>query len=258
MGVRIYPSGLTMQRYVGILAFVGTKFQGWQTQKQGQSVQEHVEKVWSQLLNEPIKVYGASRTDAGVHARGFVFHFDTKQSRTSPSLQHSFNRLIDTDIYLKQLRKVPSTFEARYQHSKKTYTYQILCGERDPFLAPTVMYVPMDLNEKKLKQAMRLFLGQHDFRSFTTKKEDGANFVRNIFRFQLKRVGHLFTFTIVGDGFMTYMVRMIIGTLVAYAQDKLTLESIAAYLDNKDKGRVSYKAEPQGLCLEKVQYASKT
>ncbi len=242
------------QRYVGQLMFKGTKFQGWQTQKQGQSVQEHVEKTFSQILNQPIQVHGASRTDAGVHARGFVFHMDVITMMTTSKMVYAFNRIIDADIYLVSLKKVPPSFEARYQHSRKTYSYQILLGERNPFLQDTVMHIPHILSLPKIRQGMRYFLGQHDFRNFTTKKEDGADFVRRIFQFKLKQVGPLLTFTIIGDGFMTYMVRMIIGALIALGEGKINLETIQDYLDNKIKGPVSYKAEPQGLCLEKVRY----
>jgi len=242
------------QRLVGILMFKGTKFQGWQTQKQGQSVQEHVEKTLSQMLNQTIQVYGASRTDAGVHARGFVFHMDANTTMPLSKMVHAFNRMVDADIYLVSLKKVPSSFEARYQHSKKTYTYQILLGERNPFLQDTVMHVPQSLSLSKIKLAMKLFLGQHDFRNFTTKKEDGADFIRTIFQFQMKQQGSILIFKIVGDGFMTYMVRMMIGSLIAIGEGKISVETLQQYIDNTLKGPVSYKAEPQGLCLEKVRY----
>jgi tRNA pseudouridine38-40 synthase len=243
-----------MQRFVCILSFKGTKFQGWQTQKEGNSVQEHVERTLSKILNQPIQVHGASRTDAGVHARGFVCHFDAKTSMSVEKIHHGFNRLVDKDILLNQLSQVPQTFQARYQHSKKTYTYQVLIGERNPFLQDVVMHVPAELNIKNIKEAMALFIGEHDFRNFTTKKEDGADFLRTIFAFKLTQTGRLLKFTIVGSGFMTYMVRIIIGTLIALGQDKISLETIQESLDNKRKGPLSYKAEPQGLCLEKVRY----
>jgi len=245
-------------RLLGTLAFLGTHYQGWQTQKQGHSIQEQVEKTLQQILQQPIKVYGASRTDAGVHARGFVFHVDVHLTIPVAKLRHSFNRMIEDDIVLKKLTIVLSTFEARYQHAKKTYVYSVLTAERDPFLKETTMYVPFQLDPKLLKPAMRLFIGKHDFRAFTTKKEDGANFIRTIFRISLKKVGPLFTFTFVGDGFMTYMIRMIMGTLLAYQQGKLSLTTIKAYLNLTMPGPVSYKAPPHGLCLEKVTYENKT
>jgi tRNA pseudouridine38-40 synthase len=242
------------QRYVGQLMFKGTTFQGWQTQQQGQSVQEHVEKTLSQILNQPIQVHGASRTDAGVHARGFMFHVDATTTIPTGKILTGFNRMIDPNIYLVSLKKVPSSFQARYQHSKKTYTYQILTGERDPFLQDTVMHVSQAISIKKIREAMPYFLGEHDFRNFTTKKEDGADFVRTIFALKVTQTGRILKFTIVGNGFMTYMVRIIIGTLIALGQDKISLETIQESLDNRRKGALSYKAEPQGLCLEKVRY----
>jgi tRNA pseudouridine38-40 synthase len=248
----------TMQRFVCVLAFKGTKFQGWQTQKEGNSIQEHVEKTLSKILNQTIQVHGASRTDAGVHARGFVFHFDAITSIPLKRIFQGFNRLVDEDILMKQLKKVPQTFQARYQHSKKTYTYQVLTGERNPFLQDFVMHVPVTVNLKNIKSAMRLFVGKHNFQSFTTKKEDGADFIRTIFLFRLAQKESILTFTIQGDGFMTYMVRMMIGTLLALGMDKISLETVKQYLDHPRLGKVSYKAEPQGLCLEKVTYGKKT
>ena len=247
-----------MQRFVCILSFKGTKFQGWQTQKEGNSVQEHVERTLSKILNQSIQVHGASRTDAGVHARGFVCHFDATTSMAVEKIHHGFNRLVDKDILLNQLKKVPQTFQARYQHSKKTYTYQVFIGERNPFLQDVVMHVPTELNIKNIKEAMALFIGKHDFQSFTTKKEDGANFIRTVFSFRLTQKKSLLTFSIQGDGFMTYMVRMIIGTLLAYGLGKISIDQIRQWLNKPSLGKVSYKAEPQGLCLEKVTYAKKT
>jgi tRNA pseudouridine38-40 synthase len=161
---------------------------------------------------------------------------------------------VDPHILLTHLKKVPQSFEARYQHSRKTYTYCILQGERDPFIKDTVMHVPFKLSILKLKQVAKLFLGTHNFQNFTTKKEDGAYFIRTIFQSKVTSIGRIIKLTFVGDGFMTYMVRMMVGTMMAYAQDKISLETIQEHLEKPTKGNVSYKAEPQGLTLEKVSY----
>ena len=243
-----------MQRYVGTLRFHGQPFQGWQTQKQGRSVQEQVEKTLSKILNQEIHVHGASRTDGGVHAKGFVFHFDGLTQLPIKKIQQGFNRMVDPHILLTHLKKVPQSFEARYQHSRKTYTYCILQGERDPFIKDTVMHVPFKLSILKLKQVAKLFLGTHNFQNFTTKKEDGAYFIRTIFQSKVTSIGRIIKLTFVGDGFMTYMVRMMVGTMIAYAQHKISLETIQQHIEKPTKGNVSYKAEAQGLTLEKVTY----
>lgn len=243
-----------MQRFLGTLSFHGHPFQGWQTQKEGRSIQEQVEKTLSMMLNQAIHVHGASRTDAGVHARGFVFHFDAVTQLTTKKMLLGFNRMVDPHILLKQLKKVPTRFEARYQHSKKTYTYQILQGERDPFLKDVVMHVPFKLSITKLKEVGKLFVGEHNFQNFTTKKEDGAFFIRTIYQCKTSVSGRLIKLTFVGDGFMTYMVRMMVGTMIAYAQSKISLDTIRQSLAKPSKGNLSFKAEPQGLTLEKVAY----
>jgi tRNA pseudouridine38-40 synthase len=249
---------ISSKRFVAIVEFKGTQFQGWQTQRQGQSVQEHLEKAWSQILNQPIHVYGSSRTDAGVHARGMVCHFDALTKMPIADLWHRVNRLLHHDIVVKKLKQVSAAFESRFSHSQKVYSYQVLTGIRQPFLHDTTYYFPYPSSFKKVQEAQRLFLGKHRFYAFTTKKEDQADFYRTLYQVKVVKKGSLWTFTFIGDGFMTYMVRMIMGTILAYAQDKLTLAEIRAYLDNKVSERVSYKAPPEGLCLEKVIYEKAT
>jgi tRNA pseudouridine38-40 synthase len=246
------------KRFLAIVAFKGTRFQGWQTQRQGQSVQEHLEKAWSQILNQPIRVYGSSRTDAGVHARGMVCHFDAITKMLVADLWHRVNRLLPHDIVVRKLKRVPTTFESRFSYSRKIYDYQVLTGIRQPFLHDTTYYFPHDCSFKKVQEAQRLFLGKHRFYTFTTKKEDQADFYRTLYQVKVVKKGPLLTFTFIGDGFMTYMVRMIMGTILAYAQDKLTLAEIRAYLDNKVNSRVNFKVPPEGLCLEKVIYETAT
>jgi tRNA pseudouridine38-40 synthase len=241
-------------RLMGKLSFIGTPYQGWQTQKQGGSVQEKVEEVFSKILQQKIKVYGASRTDAGVHAKGFIFHVDVSLTMPTAKLRHAFNRIIDETIFLVKLQIVPKSFEARYQHGKKTYTYQVLTKDRDPFLKDTTLYIPYSIDLKKLKPVLKLFEGKNNFSAFTTKKEDGAHFIRTIYSIKVRQEGTLFKFTFVGDGFMTYMIRMIMGTLLAYQQDKLSLATIQGFLNQSIRGPVSYKVAPHGLCLMKVQY----
>jgi tRNA pseudouridine38-40 synthase len=246
------------KRFLARIAFKGTQFQGWQTQHQGRSVQEQVEKALSQICNQPIKVYGASRTDAGVHARGFACHFDGATSLSTQELKHRINRLLSDDILVTSLSRVRSDFEARFSKSKKVYSYRVLTGNRDPFLVDTTYFVPFRIDEKSIQTALGLFLGKKRFYAFTTKPEDQSYFIRTIHHVHLVKRGRLFIFTFIGDGFLTHMVRMIVGTILAYAQNKITLAEIRAYLDNNNKGRVSYKAPPQGLCLEKVIYESTT
>jgi len=249
-----YPNMVLVRRYQGTLMFLGTRYQGWQTQKKGQSIQEEVEKVLSTILNQPIRAYGASRTDAKVHARGFVFHFDASTHLAVADILRGFNRLIPQDIFLKGLRMRPLTFHTRFSPSIKHYQFSLLLNKNNPFLAQTTQRFHGPFSLAKAQAAWSLFAGKHCFKNFTVKKEDEQNFVREIHHTSIKQRGDLVILSIQGDGFMTHMVRMLVGTVLAHVQGKLTLEDIKHLLKTNKHLPVSYKAEPHGLCLESVKY----
>ncbi len=242
-------------RFKGILAFDGTGFQGWQTQQQGQSIQEQVERIFSQILNQPIKVHGASRTDAGVHAEGFVFHFDAETQLTATRIRRGFNRLIHTQLVLRSLQRVSPTFESRFSYSKKTYRYQIYTGERNPFLSRYAHYYFASIDLPLLRKTLKHFAGEHCFHNFTVKPEDDVAFVRTLYSITVKVEDNLVLITLVGSGFMTHMVRMIVGTALAVQEGKLTRLQLTNLLDpNVPRQPVSFKAPPHGLYLQRIQY----
>ena len=245
-----------MTRYVGTLAFDGTDFVGWQTQKNGQSIQEEVERVFSQILNEPIVVHGASRTDAGVHAEGFTFHMDTQSTLTKETIVKGFNRLIHPQIVLRSLKKVSKSFEAQFTPSIKTYRYQLYTGLRNPFLSRYAHYYYLPMNVTLLRKVSRLFVGTNRFHNFTVKDIDQLNFIRTIRSIRIAMNDQIMTITFVGKGFMTHMVRMIVGTFLAVQEGKLTILDVRAKLNGTSTRQpVSFKAPPHGLYLEKVTYA---
>ncbi len=245
---------VSVKRYQGILMFQGTRYQGWQTQKKGRSIQEQVEQALSTILAQPVRVYGASRTDAKVHARGFVFHFDATTHQPVSTILRGFNRLIPQDIYLKKITIKPDSFHARFSPSLKHYRFTILLHQNNPFLVDITQRFHGSFSLDKATQAWRLFQGEHNFKNFTIKKADKHNFIRTIHEVSVKQKGKLVIFSIQGNGFMTHMVRMLVGTVLAHVQGKLTLEAIQTLLTGKVHLPVSYKAEPQGLCLESVNY----
>lgn len=245
-----------MPRYLGKLAFDGTGFVGWQTQKNHQSIQEEVERVFSQILNESIVVHGSSRTDAGVHAEGFMFHIDTTSTLKMETILRGFNRLVHPQLVLINLKKVSPQFEAQFTPSIKTYRYQLYTGIRNPFLSRFASYYFLPMNLPLLRKVSRLFVGTHRFHNFTIKEEDTLNFIRTIKSIQIAKDDHVFTFTFVGKGFMTHMIRMIIGTLLAVQEGKFSIRDVEkALLGTATRQPVSYKAPPHGLYLQKIHYA---
>lgn len=240
-------------RYWVTCRYDGTPFQGWQKQPKDKTVQGDIERVFSIILNEPITIHSASRTDAKVHALGQSFHFDTKNPLPAKRLKLGANRLLDRHIEILSIKKVDERFHARFSPSIKTYQYHLRLKPHPFHIDRSMMYHhPLDV--RLIRRAMKLFLGTHDFRNFTIKKEDRYDFKRTMTSFRMKPSKEDVIFTLVGNGFMTHMVRMIIGTLLALNEGKITLEDIAAQLKPKKQLPISYKAEAQGLWLMRIHY----
>lgn len=242
-------------RILAIVQYDGTNFVGWQIQPEGRSVEEEIEKVLSQILNTPTKIYGSGRTDAGVHAFAQTFHFDTvKEDIDLGRLRYSINSLLPLDIHVISLEIVDDNFHARYDVVSKTYLYSLSLGEYDVFTRRYSTQLPRDLDVEKIRNASKLFIGEHCFKNFTSKEVDKKDFVRTIHEFTIDNVENTIIFRISGTGFMKYMVRMIVGTLIEVGLGKLTEDDISALLDSKIRTISPYKAPPEGLFLMNVEY----
>lgn len=241
-------------KYKGICAFDGTDYVGWQTQQNGRSIEEKTVEIFSQIYNQPIKIYGASRTDAGVHAEGYVFHYEVESMLIPNNVVSGFNRLAPLSIRLLSLEEVDDMFSARFSTSKKTYRYQLHQGESSPFAHRYYHYVYRKLNIERMLQVLDVFKGQHDFRNFTIKEEDTFDFQRTIYSLELKVIDEAIHITFVGNGFMTHMIRMLVGTVLAFEKGKTTMEFIEDKLTSKERKPVPFKVEPKGLILERINY----
>lgn len=244
-------------RYLGIVKYNGTSFCGWQKQTISKlpSIEEEIEKVLSKMLNSEIKIYGSGRTDAGVHALGQTFHFDSPKEIDSHKFVHSFNKLIPGDIALISLEKVSDDFHARFNAVSKTYLYKI-DNEKlaNPFNKNFAYHLSQHLNVEDMMEAAKLFVGEHNFQNFTSKEEDEQNFVRNIFKIDIKSEENFVNLKLSGNGFMRYMVRMIVGTLIQIGLGKISCEEVSKMLANKERKPSSYKAPAEGLYLMEVCY----
>jgi tRNA pseudouridine38-40 synthase len=241
-------------KYKGTLAFDGTDYVGWQTQHNGRSIEEKVVEVFSQIYDRPIKIYGASRTDAGVHAEGYVFHYEAESILIPSNVLSGFNRLAPLAIRLLTLEDVNDNFSARFSTSKKTYRYQIHQGNSSPFDHRYYHYVYRKLNIERMQEVLDAFVGHHDFRNFTIKEEDTFDFQRTIYSLELKVEDEAIFITFVGNGFMTHMIRMLVGTILAYEKGKTTIEFIEEKLASKERKPIPFKVEAKGLILERIDY----
>ena len=238
-------------RYFAVIEYDGTSYGGWQIQPNAASIEEEVEKVLSKLLNTPTKIYGSGRTDAGVHSHGQTFHFDAKEISDLGKFKYSLNSLLPKDMYVKEL-SIKENVHARYDAKAKTYVYLINAGEYNPFFKDKMYQLLRKLDISKMKEASKLFIGEHNFMNFTSKDEDQSNFVRTIYSLDIDVDKDIVKLTFVGNGFMRYMVRMIVGSLIEVGLDRLEISKLEESFNTKERKVVSYKAPSCGLYLKDV------
>ncbi|MFA6942870.1 MAG: tRNA pseudouridine(38-40) synthase TruA [Bacilli bacterium] len=242
-------------RYLMKIAYDGTDYYGWQRQINRPTVEATIEKYLSQILDQKTIIYGAGRTDAGVHAYGQCAHFDSDKEINPDILRHGLNSLLPKSIHIISLIVVPETFHARHSASGKHYRYQINLQDENPFerfYSYTIRSTSLDID--RLKAGAELFVGDHYFFNYTVRKEDERNFHRFVKDIKIKAENEKLTLDFFADGFMQYQVRMMVGTLIALAQGKIELKDIINSLQEGVHYPISYKAPAQGLVLVEVFY----
>ena len=233
----------------------GGKYFGWQKQVNEISVQSTIENVISKILNCPTVIHGSGRTDAGVHAHGQTFHFDINKTVDINQLLYSCNCLLPKDIRLKSIIEVDDDFHARISAKEKTYVYRIKIGKSNVFEYPYVEEILVPFDEEKFARSLSLFVGEHDFRNFTSKEEEeGFSFVRHIYNINIEKEKDIISISLNGNGFMRYMIRFIVGTCIAFAKGQIDEEYILSRIDSKDRKISCNKANSKGLFLKEVKY----
>lgn len=242
-------------RYKVTLAYDGNNYLGFQSQPHKKTIQDEAEKALKQIFSLETKIIMASRTDAGVHAKGQVFHFDIDKSVDPFKLKGSMNALLPKDIHVLDVKKVSEKFHARFSVKSKTYEYIINNGEYDVFLKGYAYQCFYKLDLDKMIECSKLFLGTHDFSSFNTstylEKPDQH---RTISEFKITKKKDLIKIRVTGDGFMRNMVRILVGTLIDVSRGKKDIEDVRYMLENPDKSTKRYNASPNGLYLVKIRY----
>ena len=244
-----------MKRIRLTVAYDGTGYCGWQVQPNGITVEEVLNAALSQLTGEEIKVIGASRTDAGVHAEGNVAVFDTKTGIPPERIAYAVNRLLPEDIVVVKSEEVPENWHPRYQDSVKTYEYRILNREMpDPVRRFTTFHVSYPLNPEAMREAAGYLRGEHDFKSFCSIHTDVKSTVRTIYDITIERDGEMLQFTFVGNGFLHKMVRILVGTLLEIGAGTKELAIIDELFATKVREGAGETAPAQGLFLDEVYY----
>lgn len=238
-----------------IVAYDGTNYHGWQIQKNAITVEEILQQALCDLLQEPIELVGASRTDAGVHARGNVAVFDTHTRIPAEKIAIAVNQRLPEDIRVMQSEEVEEQFHPRYAESEKTYEYHI---SNVPIQLPTrrlysyFVYLPLDV--EKMQEAAKLFVGEHDFAGFCSAKSQVQTTVRTIYDCQVEKEGDEICIRVRGNGFLYNMVRIIAGTLVEVGLDRRKLSTVSQAIEKADRSLAGPTAPPEGLTLIKIEY----
>jgi len=240
-----------------IIAYLGTPFVGWQKTPLGPTIEESLEIVLEQILQHPVQLQAASRTDAGVHAQGQVVNFTTAKPICTQTLQHSLNGMLPREIAVLDAETVPEEFHPTLSCVKKKYEYQICYGASQlPFHRHTSWHFPCPLNLEQMRKAAEHLRGTHDFSSFCNERalwdRDPVCCIEGIEIFNAcKERMHI---QITGDHFLFRMARNIVGTLAYVGCGKIDANQIPAILASQDRTLAGITAPAHGLTLKQVYY----
>ena len=242
-----------------LLSYDGTDYAGWQIQTR----QPHVKTIQGQLekaLNiitkgKQIRVYGAGRTDSGVHARGQVCHFDFPGLISVERLPTAINSILPRDIRCHLAEEMEDDFHAQHLAKFKTYSYSINQSYiPDVFLRNYYHHEPYPLRLKAMKEAGKLLVGTMDFKGFSATGSSQEDFIRTVTALTIEQMGDRIFIHVTGDGFLYNMVRIMAGTLIAIGRGKMPVEAVEKILQTKDRAYAGPTAAAKGLCLERIIY----
>ena len=244
-----------MRRIFLQIAYDGTNYHGFQVQPNAETIEGVLNRELSRILKEDITVIGASRTDAGVHARGNVYVFDTESHIPPEKFTYALNARLPEDIRIQESCEVAADFHPRHQDTVKTYEYRVLNRKLPlPEYRLYAHFTYEDLNVEKMNEACKKFLGEHDFASFCAAGSQVESTVREIYDLHVKKDGDLLTISVTGNGFLYNMVRIIAGTLLKVGGGHILPEEIEGIIGGKDRQLAGPTAPAKGLTLVKICY----
>ncbi|MBD3379659.1 MAG: tRNA pseudouridine(38-40) synthase TruA [Candidatus Omnitrophica bacterium] len=237
------------------IAYDGTRYNGWQVQKNGNTVQAELERAIEKAAKRRSRVHAAGRTDAGVHAKGQVAHYTGSSDIPSGKIPVAVNTFLPRDIAILKAEEVSSGFHSQYDAKSKLYSYYIFNSRRrDPFRERYSWRVPYELDIPLMRREAGMLLGRQDFKCFQARDKRERTSVRDILSVGIKRKGTTVRIDIEADGFLYNMVRNITGTLVDSGRGYLPEGSVEEIIGSKDRTKAGPTAPPQGLFLMKVRY----
>ncbi len=244
-----------MKRILLTVEYDGTNYAGWQRQLNGLAVQQVLEEALQKATKERIVVTGASRTDAGVHARGQAVHFDTDSRIPPEKYPFVLNTMLPRDVRVHSGREVPEGFHARFMTCGKRYTYRIVNSRHASAIRRnTHVHVPLPLDLAPMQEASKQLLGTHDYAAFQAAGGTAKTTVRTIKRAELVRQGEEIILTVEGDAFLYNMVRIIAGTLIEIGLGRRSVNAFSEAYETLDRLSLGVTAPPHGLELTEVYY----
>jgi len=240
-----------------INAYDGAGFSGWQSQARGDTIQDRIETAFAQVLGEKLRVHGAGRTDAGVHALGQCAHVDLPPTRLTPTvLASAVNASLPPQIRIVRCRLVSAAFHARFSSRGKVYRYRLATTPvLLPFELGRAWHVSGAIDDPALRACAQLFVGRHDFSGFAANRgHPVTSTIRTISKVRLHRTAAVTVIEIEGDGFLYKMVRLMVGAMVQCALGKRTVGKIRDDLHGAARDRARLVAPAEGLTLVRVRY----
>lgn len=240
-------------RYLFSISYLGTHYNGWQTQANAKGVQEIVEDALSKILRTKTSIVGSGRTDTGVHCKKQFFHADLSEQTDMPRLLQNLNAFLPKDIAIHSAQSIHPEASARYHATQRSYQY-IITRKKDPLLVGLSWYYFKPLDVPTMNRAATLLLGTHDFECFSKVKTDVNHFVCAIKKAKWQQKGDILLFEIAANRFLRGMVRAIVGTLVDVGSGKISIKEFEAILKSKDRKKAGMNVPADGLYLMDVKY----
>lgn len=245
-----------MKNYRAIIQYDGTKYNGWQRQGNTKNtIQEKIEQVLSRMVENSVEIFGAGRTDAGVHALGQVINFKTDTDKSNVEIMEYLNNYLPTDIQVISVDRVADRFHARLNAKGKTYVYKI-CNLPyiNVFSRKYSYFHPGKLDVDKMRKAGEYLIGQRDFRAFCSVKNMKKSTVRNLMSISIYNSEGEICIEYKGNGFLYNMVRILTGTLIEIGEGKRDIDTILRAFETGDRQMAGFTAPPNGLFLREVEY----
>lgn len=242
-------------RFLIKFSYDGTAYNGFQTQPNLTTIQECIENALTKINNgKKTPIIASGRTDKGVHALCQCGHADIDVNITEKKLKRAMNSNLPDDIHVIETKIVDDDFHARYNVKEKTYQYIINTGEYDPIERNYVFQYNYGLNIEAMADAIKVFVGEHDFRAFVTDSKEKENCVRTIYYASIEKRNNKILITFRGNGFLRYQIRNMVGILIKVGENKISTEDVEKILKSKDRTTGGKTAPAQGLYLTNIEY----